>query len=427
MWLAAFGIGPAVTWSAATELEGTPLDRNLYAALLALGIIVLIGRGAQIGRVLRANVPVILFFLYCAVSVLWSDYPMVSAKRWIKSLGDIVLVLIVLTDPDPLAAIRRLLKRAGFLVVPLSILVIKYYPEIGVKYGHFEGKRVIIGLAWDKNTLGTITLLFGLGFLWRFFVAHRDSGSAYRTRQLVAHSALLAMVMWLFAHANSMTSLLCFVLVGSVVMVVSISWFARRPTIVTALTLVVLLVVSIPLVLNIGTNVFQAVGRDGTLTGRTDIWDDALAMVRNPAFGAGFESFWLRVTLDEGRSFHLNEAHNGYLEVYLNLGWVGVCFLACVILNGYLNVMRVLRGHPEAGVLLLGYWLVCLTYSMTEAGFRMMNPMWICFLLASTVAPEAFGYLVKPSPAVLRRSSAQPLAARHSTWHPRTPVRTNPH
>jgi O-antigen ligase len=113
-------------------------------------------------------------------------------------------------------------------------------------------------------------------------------------------------------------------------------------------------------------------------------------MVRNPAFGAGFESFRLRVTLDEGRSFHLNEAHNGYLEVYLNLGWVGVCFLACVILNGYLNVMRVLRGHPEAGVLLLGYWLVCLTYSMTEAGFRMMNPMWICFLLASTVAPEAF-------------------------------------
>jgi exopolysaccharide production protein ExoQ len=422
MWLAAFGIGPAVTWSATTELEGTPLDRNLYTALLALGIIVLIGRAAHISRLLRANVPLILFFLYCAVSVLWSDYPLVSAKRWIKSLADITLVLIVLTDSDPLEAIKRLLKRAGFIIVPLSILVIKYYPEIGVKYGHSEGKRVVIGLAWDKNTLGAITLLFGLGFLWRFLNAYRDRRGVCRTRQLLVHGALLAMVMWLFAHANSMTSFLCFILVSGVIVAMSISSLARRPPIATTLTVLVLLIVAVPLVFSVGTDLFHVVGRDGTLTGRTGIWDEALSMVTNPVLGSGFESFWLKVTLDEGRSFHLNEAHNGYLEVYLNLGIVGICLLAVVVLSGYRNVMRVLRQDPEPGILFLGFWVVCLTYSMTEAGFRMMNLVWICFLMASTVAPEAFGRLVKASPVTPTPGSPVLLTVRDSAWYSRPPV-----
>jgi len=414
MWLAAFGIGPAVTWSATTELEGTPLDRNLYTALLALGIIVLIQRGAKVGRILRGNVPIILFFLYCAISVSWSDYPMVSSKRWIKSLGDMVLVLIVLTDPDPLQAIKRILKRAGFVVVPLSILVIKYFPEIGVKYGHFEGKRVVIGLTYDKNTLGAITLLFGVGFLWRLLAGYRDRNDLYRKRHMLVHSILLTMVVWIFLHANSMTSLLCFILVSGVVLTTSILSFARKPVVVTTLIASVLLAVAVPLVFNIGTDVFQVVGRDGTLTGRTGIWEDTMSMVTNPILGAGFESFWLRVTLDEGRSFHLNEAHNGYLEVFLNLGWIGLGLLALMIGSGYRNVIRVLRQNSEAGILLLGYWLVCVTYSMTEAGFRMMNLVWICFLLASTAAPEAFERLVRSVPSEAKRHRSEPARARYS-------------
>src|SRR2546426_6524772 len=54
-WLAAFGMGPAVTWSVSAELEGRPLDRNLYAALLVFGVIVLVRRGQEVGGILRAN------------------------------------------------------------------------------------------------------------------------------------------------------------------------------------------------------------------------------------------------------------------------------------------------------------------------------------------------------------------------------------
>src|SRR5438876_8091545 len=59
-------------------LEGSPVDRVVLAALLTLGLIVLIKRGRQVSSLLKANVAIILFFAYCAISTSWSDFPAVS-------------------------------------------------------------------------------------------------------------------------------------------------------------------------------------------------------------------------------------------------------------------------------------------------------------------------------------------------------------
>ena len=69
-------------------LNGSPIDRLFYSVLLALGILVLIGRQTQLARLLRANVPLLAFFFYCGVSILWSDYPDIAVKRWIRAIGD---------------------------------------------------------------------------------------------------------------------------------------------------------------------------------------------------------------------------------------------------------------------------------------------------------------------------------------------------
>jgi O-antigen ligase len=125
-------------------------------------------------------------------------------------------------------------------------------------------------------------------------------------------------------------------------------------------------------------------GRNPTLTGRTDIWKEILPFAGNPLFGTGFESFWLGERLEGIWEIRrgLQEAHNGYLEVYLNLGWVGVVLLGLVMVTGYRNIMGTLRQDPEVGRLKIAYFGAAVVYSLTEAGFRPMAPIWIFFLMS---------------------------------------------
>ena len=64
------------------------------------------------------------------------DYPGVAFKRWFRATGDIVMVLIILTDPDWVAALKRVLIRLGILLVPLSILFSRWYPQFGREFSH---------------------------------------------------------------------------------------------------------------------------------------------------------------------------------------------------------------------------------------------------------------------------------------------------
>jgi hypothetical protein len=63
--------------------------------------------------------------------------------------------------------------------------------------------------------------------------------------------------------------------------------------------------------------------------------------------------------------------------------------LAILIVTGYRNVLRALRRDPSQGAIRLAFFLTALVYSLTGAGFRMMTPVWIAFLLAITAVPEA--------------------------------------
>ena len=131
-WIATLH-GHSITDAASAEsayTEGSPTDRLAYSGLLLAGLIVLARRRQEVLGILRLNWPLAAFFLYCAVSIAWSDYPDVAFKRWIKALGDVVMVLIVLTDRDRYAAIKRVLAWTGFLLIPLSVLFIEFYPDL---------------------------------------------------------------------------------------------------------------------------------------------------------------------------------------------------------------------------------------------------------------------------------------------------------
>ena len=84
----------------------------------------------------------------------------------------------------------------------------------------------------------------------------------------------------------------------------------------------------------------------------------------------------------------LNQAHNGYIEIYLNLGWIGLALLGAIIVGGYRKIIKGLRDDPETGGLKLALFLICLVYNFTEASFKMQSPVWIFFLWAIMVPPK---------------------------------------
>ena len=404
VWLSIAGSRMVSEWTSATPLttsntgarymDGSPFDRNLLTILLLIAVVVLLLRGARVSSTLRANWPILLFFFYCLISIAWSDFPDVSFKRWVKALGDIVMVLVVLTDANPSAAVKRVLARVGFVLIPVSILFIKYYPDWGRAYEPGLGfwTPMYTGVTTTKNLLGMITLIAGLGAMWRFLHIRRSEDGTRKKGRFVAEGALLAMVFHLLWISNSATSLSCFLMAGTLILVTSRSWVRRMPVIVHALVFAMVAVSSFALFSGSGGGLLGTLGRNTTLTGRTDIWNQVLSMAQSPFLGTGFESFWLGPRLQKIWNiwwWHPNEAHNGYIEVYLNLGWVGVALLGVVFVTGYRNIMATFRTKPELAEIKLAYFFVAIIYNFTESAIRTMNPVWIVFLLSILAIPDA--------------------------------------
>ncbi|MCU1308151.1 MAG: hypothetical protein JWN45_2846 [Acidobacteriaceae bacterium] len=423
VWLLIAGSRHVSTWldmaptvSSDQYLEGSPLDRAIYALLLAGGVIVLLGRRRAVICLLQRNWPILVFVLYCAISITWSDYPAVALKRWIKSLGDYVIVLIVLTEHERARALKQVLARVGFVLLPLSILLIKYYPELGRDYAaHWEGTQFFVGVADTKNMLGMTCMVFGLAAFWRVLQAwcgpHRD-----RRKTLIVHGTAVAMAIWLLIISDSQTSLSCFVATSGLIAAHTFFKVARKRVVVHALVAAVVLSSFSVLFLGIGGGVLTTMGRNPTLTGRTDIWDVLLKVPINPVLGTGFESFWLGERLERLWTFPIvkgiNEAHNGYLEVYLNLGAVGLALVAGLMVSGYRNVLRLLDRDPDAGRLRLGYFVIAVTYNFTEAAIRSTDPVWITFLLATIALPaslRAQAPVAKAHPLTTTLVEAEPV------------------
>ena len=401
IWIGLNGSRPVSAWLGISptgtnlQLEGSPVDAAIFGVLAVTAIGVLVRRGKQIRSVLAANWPILIYFGYCLISVAWSYHPDIALKRWMKAIGDVAMVLVIISDREPLAAFERVVSRVGFVLFPASVLLIKYYPALGRGYDAF-GLGQNTGVSYNKNMLGVIVLVISVCTLWRVISLWRAKGRPDRRRHLIAQSTLLGLGIWLFIQADSSTSKACFILGGGLILATGLRAIRSRPVRVHILCLGILLGGGLTLLLGGGSDVVHALGRKSNLSGRTDIWAAVLASGTNPLLGAGYESYWIspheiifaRILRDQGwwHPEGLNEAHNGYLEVYLELGWVGLFFILLCLISGYRRAVAAYRRNWSVGGLLFAYIIITAFYNITEAGFRMLDPMWIFLLLTIMTA-----------------------------------------
>ena len=161
-WMLILGSRPLSWWlgvgSAGADLEGNWFDRLLYIGLIFWAIHILSQRGVSWSTVIHKNKALLLFYLFLLATIVWAPFPFVLFKRWFKDIGAIFIMLLILTEEDPLEASKAIFARCAYVWFPLSEIFNKYFPGIGREYSH-SGGMMISGVTPHKNTLGSIIII----------------------------------------------------------------------------------------------------------------------------------------------------------------------------------------------------------------------------------------------------------------------------
>lgn len=386
-WL---NLGPAFA-SPSDYSEGSPIDAAVFLTLILAGIGVLVARGINWTKLLADNFIITFYFLFCLASVAWTDEPYILLKRWIKELGNPVMALVILTEPRPYQAIATVFRRLSFLFLPLSILFIRYYPAMGRAYKP-DGSSMFTGVGHQKNDLGLICLVSGIYVAWTILQMGRDDSNDRSLTHRVVLFVVAAMAAYLLYLSNSQTSLVCLVIVTAILFFGGLPIFRGRPNALFAtIGGIGFGLWALQEMFDIKTVLFGLLGRDPTLTKRTDVWEILKTFEVNPIFGAGFMSFWTGERMEEiwrHVGVSINQAHNGYLEQYLNLGYVGVALILAVIVSGLLHARRHMNVDQFGALLRIALIVCAIVYNYTEASFYGINNMWLLLLLGCIEVPQ---------------------------------------
>jgi O-antigen ligase len=135
--------------------------------------------------------------------------------------------------------------------------------------------------------------------------------------------------------------------------------------------------------------------RNPTLTGRTELWDAVVrSIARRPWLGYGFNTFWNGMNGESASvmiqvGWFPKHAHNGFLDLLLDLGFAGLVIFAAgylLLWKKALRALRSMRGHYP--VWICTYLSFMLIYNLTESSILVQNNLfWILYVsCAATLA-----------------------------------------
>jgi exopolysaccharide production protein ExoQ len=427
LWAARVATRPLTNWFQPGELlisaDGDPLDRNFLIILLLVTALVLSRRKVAWGRQLREHPWIFMFILFCGISVLWADFPGVGLKRWFRAVGTLLIIFLAASERDPVATVAAVIRRCAIVLLPFSVLVIKYFRDLGVHYNIWSGELIVQGVTTDKNALGRLAMICALFLIWQLMTGKTNPHVPNdRVSRLMAY-VFISISMWLLIISNSKTSLACLV-VGVAVMYVS-----GRPIVTNRLRYLgtwIVIVGGVGVLLDMSFDIqgliLQALHRNPTLTNRTFLWDDMFAWGTNPIVGVGYDTFWLGArALWFAEKYKVNEAHNGYLETYVEVGAVGVLLLAGILVSifGKLKEWLATEGGVAYARLLAAMLAIFIIYNWTESAYKPTT--FICFMLwlLAIAAPHRQAQVASAMDA--RRISP------HPALDPRSARATRPH
>ena len=139
-------------------------------------------------------------------------------------------------------------------------------------------------------------------------------------------------------------------------------------------------------------------GKDATLTGRTDIWEVLLELIKKqPERGYGYGAFWSTgsspaLYVREITQWEVPTAHNGWLEVWLGIGLWGLTLFCLSFLLTIVRAIRAIFGG-WIGFFALGFIAQFTVFSMSESNILQQNSItWVAYVaVAASLVQDRLG------------------------------------
>jgi exopolysaccharide production protein ExoQ len=368
-------IDPSVT---SFNPDGSALGRALFFPAYVVGII---GLAANWERALAAAIRMPFLCAIIALvfaSTFWSVMPDLTIRRAVALLMT-TFFAIYLAVRFEWRRLVEIIAATYLLLAMLSVVLALVFPSLGVMNNAHAGAWS--GLFVEKNALGghmARGLAFGLMAL--FLVPKRA----------FIWAPMCLLLIGLVLLSTSKTALIGMLLVLGIIF--SSAGLTRHPAIAAlgiwgCLTLAgVILAISIlmPELL------FGLIGRDATLTGRTEIWAALQQYLQaRPLFGYGYGGFWIQplgpaFLVRELLEWKVPNAHNGWLETQLALGVVGLAVMAAAFAQTLAQSLSFAMRWP-VGPCMIAYLAAYALFSVSESMVLQHNNLtWILFVVIAT-------------------------------------------
>ncbi|HTV04330.1 MAG TPA: O-antigen ligase [Acidobacteriaceae bacterium] len=383
VFFAVQGSVPFIAPNHAPEASGLPTTRLMFyggiaSQLLIYGAIayMLLRHAGRLAQHLRAMQWTLPFALLAIASTLWSQFPSYTVRRSLPfALTGVFGLYLSMRYP-----VRRQLAILRITLLALAIASVIFavaFPQRGLDYssGHHSDWQ---GVFTQKNACGEMMVLATAVLLadWK------------PTWQRLASAALFLVVLYMSGSRSA------WLLEAAVILLRVALSAAKRVDAPTRIISVLVLLFGLPATALAAFDwrapLLAWLGRDATLSGRTLIWQQVWIFIRHrPWLGWGYEAFWRGMRgqafrVDAALGFVVFHAHNGFLEIWLNLGLIGLALFALSYARAWRRLWPTLRAGRVEHVL----WPVIvlslvLLYNLDENALLTYNGIfWVLYVTA---------------------------------------------
>ncbi len=365
--------------------SGSLIAEAVWAAAYGFALVGIFMEREHAGRLLRAGAPLLAIVAVAILSTLWSDDALLTLRRSFGLLGTTTIAFYVVCRYS-LPAFLDTLTQTIIIIALGSIIAIVAAPDFGVMQGAYQGAWR--GLFWEKNRFGES---MAVGILSTLLLAKQAPG-----RKLALWLTIATCTVLMLGSRSATAIVGVAAALGTLVLVRRLK--NSRVGFRSALVATGLLV----LTLCAGTigfepqDAFNVLGRDATLTGRTQIWSTAIQYIGDrPLLGYGYQVFWepdgpVRRYLARDLGWEPVTAHDGYLEIGLDFGLVGLSLFVIFLIEAVRRSIAYLRADSEP----MGAWPFLViaglaVMNLADANFVLYNEfLWVIFMVAFLYTPS---------------------------------------